>query len=44
MVGNPFEENLLYGVAAFIIVGTLIVLVWQWWRSRRDRPRGGDDD
>ena len=41
MVGNPFEENLLYGVAALIITGTLIVFVWPWWRSRDRGGRGG---
>lgn len=35
---TEFEQNLLFGATAIVLVGTLIVFVWQWMRSRgRDR-------
>jgi len=37
---NPFEQNLLFGVTALVITGTLIVFVWQAVRYFRDRGRG----
>jgi len=31
---NELEQNLLFATSAIVISGTLVVLVWQWWRSR----------
>lgn len=31
---SDFEQSLLFGVTAIILAGTLVVLVWQWWRGR----------
>ncbi len=31
---TELEQNLLYGVTAVILAGTLIVFVWQWMRGR----------
>lgn len=36
---SDLEQNLLFATAAIVIGGTLVVFVWQWWRSR-----GRDDD
>ena len=35
---SGFEQNLLFGATAVVLVGTLIVFVWQWLRGR-DRDR-----
>jgi len=35
---NEFEQNLLFAVTGVILVGTLIVFVWQYMRNnRRDK-------
>ena len=35
---NEFEQNLLFAVTAIVLVGTLIVFVWQYIRNnRRDK-------
>jgi hypothetical protein len=35
---NEFEQNLLFAVTGIILVGTLIVFVWQYMRNnRRDK-------
>lgn len=34
-----FEQSLLFGATAIVLVGTLIVFVWQWMRGR---GRGDD--
>lgn len=31
---SSFDQNLLFGATAIVMAGTVIVLVWQWWRSR----------
>lgn len=31
---NEFEQTLLFGATAIVLVGTLIVFVWQWMRGR----------
>lgn len=36
---SEFEQNLLLGVAAITLAGTLVVFVWQWLRHR-----GRDED
>lgn len=37
---SPFEQTLLFAVTGIILLGTLIAVVWQWFRGRnRD-----DDD
>jgi hypothetical protein len=36
---SEFEQNLLLGVAAITLAGTLVVFVWQWMRNR-----GRDED
>lgn len=33
---TEFEQNLLFAATAIVLVGTLIVLVWQWRRNRGD--------
>lgn len=33
MIG-AFEQNILFGLAVIVLVGTLVVFVWQWWRNR----------
>lgn len=33
------DQTVLLLVSGVIVLGTLIVLIWQWWRSR-----GRDDD
>ena len=32
---NEFEQTLLFAATAIILVGTLIVFVWQYIRSNR---------
>ena len=32
---NEFEQTLLFATTAIILVGTLIVFVWQYFRSNR---------
>lgn len=36
---SEFEQNVLFAVTGIILLGTLIVFVWQWMRGR-----GRDDD
>lgn len=36
---TEFEQNLLFGVSAIVLAGTLIVFLWQWLRGR-----GHDND
>ena len=31
---TSLEQNLLFGVTLVILVGTTVVLAWQWWRGR----------
>lgn len=31
------EQTLLLLTAGLITLGTLTVIIWQWWRGRRDR-------
>ncbi len=31
---SPVEQNLIYAVAVVTILGTLTVIIWQWWRGR----------
>jgi hypothetical protein len=31
---SPVEQNLIFAVAVVTILGSLTVLVWQWWRGR----------
>ncbi len=31
---NALEQNLLFATTFVILLGTIVVLVWQWWRSR----------
>ena len=33
---TEFEQNLLFAATAVVLVGTLIVFLWQWRRNRRD--------
>jgi hypothetical protein len=40
---SDVEQTLLLLTSALIILGTLVVVIWQWI-SRRGRGRGGDDD
>lgn len=32
---SEFEQNLLFAATAIVLVGTLIVFVWQYFRSNR---------
>jgi len=32
---TDLEQNLLFAVSAIVLVGTLIVFVWQYFRSNR---------
>ena len=32
---SEFEQNLLFAATAVVLVGTLIVFVWQYFRSNR---------
>jgi hypothetical protein len=35
---SEFEQNLLFAATAIVLVGTLIVFVWQYMRmNRRDK-------
>lgn len=38
---SEFEQSLLLMTSGLIILGTLVVVLWQWWRGR---GRGGDRD
>ncbi len=31
------DQTLLLSVSAVIVLGTLVALVWQWWRGRGRR-------
>jgi len=31
---TELEQNLLFAVSGVILLGTLVVFLWQWWRSR----------
>lgn len=31
---TELEQNLLYGLSAIVLLGTLTVFIWQWWRNR----------
>ncbi len=31
---TSLEQNLLFGVTLVILVGTVVVFAWQWWRDR----------
>lgn len=31
---NEFEQNLLFASTAIVLLGTVIVLVWQYFRGR----------
>jgi hypothetical protein len=31
---TEFEQNVLLGISAIVLAGTLIVFVWQWLRGR----------
>ena len=33
---SEFEQNLLFAATAVVLVGTLIVFLWQWLRNRHD--------
>jgi hypothetical protein len=33
---SEFEQNLLFAATAVVLVGTLIVFLWQWRRNRHD--------
>lgn len=35
---NEFEQQLLFATTGIVLLGTLIVFVWQYFRNR------GDDD
>ena len=39
---TEFEQSLLFASTAIVLVGTLIVFVWQYIRMNR-RDRSGDD-
>lgn len=39
---SEFEQNVLFAVTGIILLGTLIVFVWQWVRGRGRDDR--DDD
>ncbi len=42
---TEFEQNLLFASTAIVLVGTLIVFVWQYMRmNRRDRSDDDTDD
>jgi hypothetical protein len=32
---NEFEQTLLFAATALVLVGTLIVFVWQYFRNNR---------
>jgi hypothetical protein len=32
---NSFEQTLLFAATAIVLVGTLIVFVWQYFRNNR---------
>ena len=34
---SEFEQTLLFASTAIVLVGTLIVFVWQYMRHRNDR-------
>lgn len=36
---SDFEQTLLFGVTALVLVSTLAVFIWQWLRGR-----GRDED
>lgn len=36
---SEFEQTLLFAVTGIVLLGTLIVFVWQWLKDR-----GRDDD
>ena len=36
---SEFEQTLLFAVTGIVLLGTLIVFVWQWLKGR-----GRDDD
>jgi hypothetical protein len=33
---SELEQTLLLSVSAVIVLTTLVVIVWQWWRGRGD--------
>jgi hypothetical protein len=33
---SELEQNLLFAASGIILLGTLVVFLWQWW-SNRDR-------
>ncbi len=33
---SEFEQNLLFAATAVVLVGALIVFLWQWRRNRHD--------
>lgn len=35
---SGLEQNLIYATGVIVVGGTLVVLIWQWWRNR-----GSDD-
>lgn len=34
---NEIEQSLLLWTSLIIVSGTLVVVLWQWWRSRGGR-------
>lgn len=36
---NEFEQQLLFAATGIVLLGTLIVFVWQYFRNRDDDDR-----
>lgn len=31
---TELEQNLIFATSAIILLGTLTMFIWQWWRGR----------